>query len=240
VTTDPAHDLLLVRESADQLVHDISLLRDDALEAPSLLPGWTRAHVIGHLIGNAEGLTRLLEWARSGEQVPQYPDQETKDAGISAALGQASGVLASRVRDAVDAFLAAAQALTEHDWAARVRLGVAAQGREITAGEVPWRRLVEQEVHNVDLAGAYTPAHWSQELVLRLLDETAEHYLRRPDVPALDLATLDSDWSAGCGDPAQRIRVEAPGPALLAWLTGRSSGEGLHHIEDLPALPAWF
>jgi hypothetical protein len=37
---------------------------------PSLLPGWTRGHVLSHLARNAEGGTRLLGWARTG--VPSY------------------------------------------------------------------------------------------------------------------------------------------------------------------------
>jgi maleylpyruvate isomerase len=241
VTANPQHDLGLVRESADQLVHDVGLLSTQTLAAPSLLPGWTRAHVVGHLIGNAEGLTRLLHWARTGEPTPQYPDQHRRDAGIQSAVGKPADVLADRLREAIDGFLLAADDLDDGPWSATVRLGAAAAGREIVAAELPWRRLVEQEVHNVDLDGAYTPAHWAPEFVHRLLHETVERYLDRPDVPALDLDAIDGDWSAVCGDPGQRVRVEGPSPALLAWLTGRSAGQGLHvHDAALPTLPAWF
>jgi maleylpyruvate isomerase len=241
VTTNPRHDLGLVRESADQLVHDVRLLDQDALAQPSLLPGWTRAHVVGHLIGNAEGLTRLLGWAATGTPVFHYPDQRSRQAGIDAGVGLAADVLSGRLADVIDAFLEAADALPDDRWSATVRLGVEGRGREIAARELPWRRLVEQEVHNVDLAGPYTPAHWSEEFVTRLLVETAERYLVRDDVPALDLVALDRDWWATCGDPSARVRVEGPGPALLAWLTGRSSGEGLHvHPDGPPSLPAWF
>lgn len=237
----PQHDLALVRESADQLVHDVTLLDDAALTGPSLLPGWTRAHVVGHLIGNAEGLTRLLHWARTGDATPQYPDQESRDAGIEAAVGEPRDRLLARLRETCDAFLAEADGMPPAAWDAGVRLGPAAKGREIVAAELPWRRLVEQEVHNVDLDGAYTPAHWAPELVHRLLDETAAHFLSRSDVPPLDLEAIDGDWSATCGDPEHRTRVEGPSPALLAWLSGRSAGQGLHAPGGaLPKLPGWF
>lgn len=241
MTANPQHDLGLVRESAHQLLHDVALLGDEALAEPSHLPGWTRAHVVGHLIGNAQGLTRLLDWARTGRPTPQYPDDQSRAVGIESALGQPGELLVARLREATDAFLASAETMPEGAWAATVRLAPAAKGREIVAAELPWRRLVEQEMHNVDLDGAYTPAHWSVELVHRLLDETAARFLVRPDVPALDLEAIDGDWSATCGDPAQRVRVEGPSPALLAWLTGRSAGQGLH-VPDaaLPTLPAWF
>ena len=236
------HDLDLVRASADQLVHDVTLLDDDALGGPSLLPGWTRAQVVGHLIGNAEGLARLVVWARTGTITPQYADQEQKDAGIDGATGVGAATLATRLREATDAFVAAADQLDPAQQATTVRLGVAARGREIAAGELAWRRLVEQEVHNVDLAGAYTPAHWSPELVDRLLTESSEHYLTREDVPPMALDALDGDWAGASGDPAARTSVAGPSPALLAWLTGRSSGEGLHVDPPgpLPALPPWF
>ena len=36
----------------------------DGLGAPSLLPGWSRAHVVAHLVLNAEGLAGVLDAAR--------------------------------------------------------------------------------------------------------------------------------------------------------------------------------
>lgn len=240
MSIDPRHDLALVRESSDQLVHDVRLLDSEALAEASLLPGWSRAHVVSHLIGNAEGLLRLLTWARTGTVSPQYADVAAREASISAGVGLPADVLADRLRDATDSFLAGAEELTDEQWAAVVRLGPAAAGREVAAAELPWRRLVEQEVHNVDLAGAYTPAHWSSEFVLRLLAELGEQYLCRDDVPALTITALEADWSAACGDADGRTSVEGPSAALLAWLTGRSSGEGLHvHPAPLPDLPPW-
>jgi maleylpyruvate isomerase len=240
VAIDPVRDLALVRLSADQLVHDVHLLDDSALAGASLLPGWTRAHVVGHLIGNADGLTRLLDGARTGHPTTMDDDAQQRQAGVEAAVGRPAQTLAAELRASIDRFVAMADGMGAEQWQTRVRLGPGGQGREISAAEVPWRRLVEQEVHNVDLAGAYTPAHWSDEFVHRLLDETAERYLRRDDVPALDLASVDGEWAAVTGAPAA-TRVEGPAPALLAWLTGRSGGEGLH-VEPgpLPALPPWF
>jgi maleylpyruvate isomerase len=238
--TDPRHDLALVRVSALQLVHDVRLLDDAALAAPSLLPGWTRAHVVGHLVGNAGGLTRLLAWARTGEVTPMYADAAEREAGIEAVAASPAAALPDLLHSTVEALLAAADALDDEQWQAAVRLGPGGTGREITAAEVPWRRLVEQEVHNVDLAGAYTPAHWSDEFVHRLLDEVAARYLDRDDVPGLALRTVDGEWAAAAHRP-DTTAVEGPAPALLAWLTGRSTGEGLHvYPGPLPTLPPWF
>ncbi|MET0910545.1 MAG: maleylpyruvate isomerase N-terminal domain-containing protein, partial [Ilumatobacteraceae bacterium] len=41
-------------------------------ELPSLLPGWTRGHVLTHIARNADSFVRLLEAAGRGEVVTQY------------------------------------------------------------------------------------------------------------------------------------------------------------------------
>ena len=45
----------------------------DDLAAPSLLPGWTRAHVVAHLTGNARSHVRMLDGCLSGAVLAQYP-----------------------------------------------------------------------------------------------------------------------------------------------------------------------
>ena len=39
---------------------------------PSLLPEWTRGHVLTHIARNADSFVRVLEAARRGEVVTQY------------------------------------------------------------------------------------------------------------------------------------------------------------------------
>ena len=48
------------------LIDDVDRLTDAGAREPSLLPGWTRGHVLTHLARNAEGGVRLLAWARTG------------------------------------------------------------------------------------------------------------------------------------------------------------------------------
>ena len=52
--------------ATDSLVDGIGRLTDADTRGPSLLPGWTRGHVLTHLARNADGGTRLLGWARTG------------------------------------------------------------------------------------------------------------------------------------------------------------------------------
>ena len=47
---------------------------DDAIaSSESALPGWTRGHVLTHLARNADSHTRMIDAAKNGESVAQYP-----------------------------------------------------------------------------------------------------------------------------------------------------------------------
>ena len=62
-------DLHEVRYVHDELLALVDRLPERDFAGPSLLAGWTRAHVAAHLVHNAEGLTRLATWARTGVDV---------------------------------------------------------------------------------------------------------------------------------------------------------------------------
>ena len=69
-------------EATQRLVRTVDSLSDDDLAAPSVLPGWSRAHVVAHLTLNAEGLAGVLAGVVEGEDVPMYRSQEDRDADI--------------------------------------------------------------------------------------------------------------------------------------------------------------
>src|SRR5256885_14871189 len=54
--------------------------------APSLLPGWSRGHVLTHVARNADGLANLLTWAHTGVVTPQHARLEQPDADVPAGL----------------------------------------------------------------------------------------------------------------------------------------------------------
>ena len=53
--------LLLVRRGTAFWSRKVNELTDDELDGPSLLPGWSRRHVIAHVGYNARALTRLVQ-----------------------------------------------------------------------------------------------------------------------------------------------------------------------------------
>ena len=134
-----------------------------------------------------------------------------------------------------------AATLSDDEWSRLVRGGSGATGDEHPASGALWNRLRELEVHHVDLDADYTPAHWSPDFVQLALEETQRSYATRDDVPALILQATDSNFSAQVGDAEGAVLVSGPATGLLAWLTGRSSGDGLsvEPPQPLPSLPAW-
>ena len=55
--------------AVQRLLGTARIIDDEDLRAPSLLPGWTRAHVVAHLARGADALRNLLIGVRSGGYV---------------------------------------------------------------------------------------------------------------------------------------------------------------------------
>ena len=63
---DPAATLRQINAATGQLLQTVAQFTDADVRAPSLLPTWSRGHVLTHLARNADGGRRLLLWARTG------------------------------------------------------------------------------------------------------------------------------------------------------------------------------
>lgn len=199
------------RAATARLLATVDGLSASDLAGPSLLPGWTRAFVLAHLAGNARSHVRMLTGAQRGEVADQYADGA---AGRERDIAE----LAADPAAALAAVRASAEKL-EHCWRCTTDAHWAGQVRPLDSGPRPavrlaWARRREVEVHHVDLAAGYRPRDWPADVVELLLAEQKA----RPDLPALD-------------------GVSGPPAAMAAWLSGRSSGEGL--TGALPDLPEW-
>src|SRR4051812_23685557 len=79
---DPA-DLAGLDASAITLNRTVDALTADDLAAPSLLPGWTRGHVVAHLALNGQALARVLDAVGRGQPVAMYESDEQRDSEIN-------------------------------------------------------------------------------------------------------------------------------------------------------------
>jgi maleylpyruvate isomerase len=206
-------------------------LVDEDFGQPSLLPGWDRAHVVAHVANNADALINLLTWARTGVETPMYASTEARDAGIEEAAKLRPDQLRAGVLAATERLVGAIRAMREPDWAAEVRTN---RGRTVTGADVPWMRCCEVWVHAVDLDAGVTFADIPEDVQAALVDEVFRVWDRREEAPDVVLFAGDREWGTGS------LAVAGSLPAVTAWVTGRSPGEGLTADGPLPALPAWM
>ena len=221
--------------STHALQHSLENLSDDQCREPSLLPHWSRGHVLTHLARNADALRNLVHWARTGEETRMYPSREARNAAIEEGSGRSADELRADIDQASSALLDDLRSLSDEQWARRISWGYA--DHESDASEIPLLRRTEVEVHHVDLDLDYTVAHWPEEFVEHLLAETAAEFSMREGMPGFVLVGNDDEgtWTVGPGGQ----HISGPPPALLAWLLGRTDGTGLHTDGALPHVEAW-
>ena len=157
-----------VLDSTDRYLASLENVTDEQLREPSLLPGWTRGHVVAHVALNGHGLARGLRGARTGEAMPVYDSQDVRDADIE----ERSGGSADDLR--------AFSQLAALRLAGELRLmkaGVSIEripgGRTLDAPTVVDMRWREVEIHRADLGLDYRPADWPLPFAASLLEIAA-------------------------------------------------------------------
>jgi maleylpyruvate isomerase len=183
------------RAARELLERDLARLSAEDVRAPSLLPDWTRAHVLTHLARNADSHVRLLEAAALGERVEQYE---------GGPKGRAADIEAGATRDAaaiVEDVVGSSRRLSEvwdatrdNVWDAEVSANLGTH----PAWVLVWRRWREVEIHHVDLALGYAPQDW----------------------PA---GFLDRSWAELVAGLPARLPTGAQAD-LVAWMLGRATG----------------
>ena len=231
-------DIVALLESGTRrLVRTVDRMTDEQWSQPSLLPGWTRGHVVAHLTLNAEGLAAAVEGIHEKRAVPMYASQEARDGDI-ARLG---GARPSALRDR---FLASTTVIGE--WVEELADNLAGTviertpgGRTFPAGEVGPMRVREVEIHHADLGLDYTAADWTPEFVGLVLDSRAPAH--DGDGFVAHATDLGRTWTFGPGGPT----VSGAGGALAWWVTGRPldqvpGGDGLTSDNgEVPRMEPW-
>ncbi|WP_330295802.1 maleylpyruvate isomerase family mycothiol-dependent enzyme [Streptomyces sp. NBC_00503] len=226
--TDHVHDLQSVREATDRLLTAAAKLDNAALAEESHLPGWSRGHILAHLARNADALVNVFEGR------PMYESGTARDADIERDSGRPLLEQLEDVRNSAAAWQAVAEA--PQDWTRTLELR---NGVTDSASRIPFRRLVEVELHHVDLNIGYELADLPDRFTGQEIEFLAERWSGHPDVPATALAATDGrHWRTGsAGEPA--VTVTGSAAALLAWLSGRADKGASLTTEggQLPALP---
>jgi len=202
---------LAARVAATQrrLEHTVATVTEEQARGASLLPGWSRGHVLSHIARNADGLNRLAGGVLAGTEVDMYPGgPAARAAAIEEGADRPVELLRGDVTFTGRRLIATLAQITEDQVETPVRWN-----KRITAYEIPVFRWREVEIHQVDLDLGYTIADWPSEFVrFNLERELADLPQRAPGVSV----------------PVLRDHE------LLAWLVGRLSGEGLPELPPWP------
>lgn len=199
MVTVPMVEIEGCRAAHVKLAEVVSVVTDDMVERPSLLPGWTIGHVLTHLARNAEAMHRRIEAALRGEVIDQYEGgADGRAAAIDAGAGRHPNVLAADVADWSDRLDTMFASLPPDGWIRPVR---SVGGSEHPISALPLRRWREVEIHIVDLDVGPTAADWPATLVQLSLPRLLQGLSKRADERAL------MAWALGRG----------PAPELDAW-----------------------
>ncbi len=233
---DPAVTVSWMQQGTAHFLGAVERLDDADFALAGPLPGWSRAHVIGHVARNAEALVRLASWARTGVECPMYESREQRNAEIESTATLAPESLRRLFVDTSAELDAALAAFDERTWTATVR---SALGRVIPASEIPWMRSREVWLHAIDIGADLEFAEFPFGMVDLLLDDTTGALSARDGCPSLVLAPGDRTrtWSLGPESMEAGV-VDLPAAALAQWLTGRLSDAD--RPPDLPDIPAWI
>ncbi|WP_431038838.1 maleylpyruvate isomerase family mycothiol-dependent enzyme [Streptomyces sp. P6-2-1] len=201
----------------------IALLRaaagpgDARLAGPSLLPGWTRAHVVAHVAANADALGNLAHWAATGEPTPMYASPDERAEGIARGAELPPADLVAWLGSSAAALGRAMDALGPEQWSAPV---VTAQGRTVPATELPWMRAREVCVHAVDLGTDIGFDALPAPFLAALCEDIAAKRSAAPG-PAVRLYADDTAHAFTLTGGGEAVEVRGPLAALTAWLAGR-------------------
>ncbi|MDP3889972.1 maleylpyruvate isomerase family mycothiol-dependent enzyme [Nocardioides sp.] len=215
----------------ERLLRTVDTLSDDDLRADSLLPGWSRAHVLAHIALNGEGLAGVLEGLAADRDEPMYRSDEARDADIEALSASPGPALRERLDSAATRFREAAASAPDHGWE-RVVLRTPGR-RAFPAHTVVERRHREVEIHHADLDAGYSPDDWPADFLERTFREVLQD---RRDGPPVQLRTPEDEAVIGDG---RGPTVTGSRADVTWWLLGRGTGTGLTCDTDLPALGAW-
>jgi maleylpyruvate isomerase len=228
-----------MRSGTELLVQQIGLLAPGAATEPSILPGWTRAHVLAHVDQNAGALGNLIDWAATGIETPMYSSPQERSSNIERGSQASQAELVVSVTQSAGRLDAMMAQLPEAAWASVVRT---AMGRSVPAAEVPWMRSREVWIHVVDLDVGVGFEQLPSDFLLALIDEVAAALtVKMPELGVRVTVSGDDrgDIAVGAGSAVSQVRGSRA--AVASWLTGRGIPTDLaFEGQPVPELASWL
>jgi maleylpyruvate isomerase len=244
--TDWEDDLALLDAQTELLLASVENLTVDQVAQASGLPGWSRGHVLAHIDGNAFGLARLARWARDGVERPMYISREVRDADVALHAGRSLSEHLSAITQSARGLRYDLGMLNSQQLSGEVMLG---NGLLVSVSALARHRLQEVCVHHHDLRVAdYSWQSWPTTMASHMTRLVARDFQSRGEFPVGAVTMVLEAEQSRETLPRERLvltsateTLEGEPHELLAWLLGRSAGEGLHMTPDapIPAAPTW-
>jgi len=225
-----------LHQSEQRLLLTVDSLRPDAYAEPSVLPGWTRGHVVAHLALNAEGMAGAVDGLAHERDVPIYESDDRRNSDIEELATAEPAEIRGRLFAAGQSLRDALTSLDDEQWAGSVHR--VPGGPVVAVATIPETRRREVEIHHADMDAGYDHRDWPEDFRIALLDLVTVDRAADPDSPVFTVRATDTvrTWSVGAEQPV----VQGTAGELAWWLVGRGSGRGLTcDSAELPRLGAW-
>ena len=243
-TTDPVllDGLLQARRGTAFFARKLNELTDAELDGDSLLPGWTRRHVVAHVGYNARAVARLVEWAATGVETRMYPSVEVRNHEIDFGATLSPIALRNLFDHSAVHLNVEWRDLPADAWHHKVKT---VQGRTVPAEETVWMRTREVWVHAVDLDNGATFNDIPEPVLARLLKDITSAWNARGTDNGLLIMVDGTGMVFGDTAAASPTVVSGSLAAIAQWATGRGTdGTRAQHdggsITPVPPAPAWI
>lgn len=201
-----------VAQAHRRLLHVLADLTDAQVAQPSLLPGWTRGHVLAHLADAARARARVVEHAVRGERVAMWEPGE-RDAIIEETATRSAAEHRA--------------AMAEHS--ERLEKAWASVEDWTDLAPAVFTRWREVWIHLVDLDVGISPADWSVDLSCHAIDLL---HRRLPADVSVHATDVPRHWGTG-------TEVSGAVRDLAAWLADRVPARPPTSTDPLPERGPW-
>jgi maleylpyruvate isomerase len=242
-TTDPRlqEQLLQARRGTAFFARKLNELSDAELDGATLLPGWTRRHVVAHVGYNARAIARLIEWAATGVETPMYSSPEARNHEIDFGATLSPIALRHLFDHSAVHLNVEWRDLPADAWHHKIKT---AQGRIVPAEETVWMRTREVWMHAVDLNNGATFSDIPAPVLERLLTDITGAWHTRGTDTGLLVKVTGTSLAFGDTDAADPTTIAGPLPAVVEWAAGRGSdgvtATGSSAAGGTPTAPKWI
>ena len=237
-------DRTLARQAEMAFSRAVRALPDDALEAPSLLPGWSRATLISHVTSNAAAFSRALNGAVNGGDTAMYKDRSERDGQIKAGAELPAAQLRARSDQAAALLDSVWAGLSPEQWDLNFTSG---QGAQVPLRKSVDARAREVWVHLVDLGSDAAFDDVPPEVTEAVLREVWKMWAARGAQDGLAISTLDAAGAPlvlGTPESEGTTTVSGSLGSATGWATGRTlsgvTAQRRGEAAGIPAAPDWI